>query len=163
MVQLDFWFENSFLQLQLYPCGNLFFLHCSSFLRPVLLLQCNNKLFGTAISEYLIDNYSKVVAAPVNCQLSNGLVELNWKVIVHMAWAYLMEKSMPHTFWFCAFTHAVCMTDPIPGRKNILSPLSYLSMVLATTNEHGSHFLPCAIFIMRMMVIRNVPNTRHIP
>jgi hypothetical protein len=30
--------------------------------------NCNAKLFGTAISEYLIDNQSKVVAAPAKCQ-----------------------------------------------------------------------------------------------
>jgi hypothetical protein len=37
--------------------------------------DCDLKLFGTAISEYLIDNYSKVVAVPAKQQLSNSLVE----------------------------------------------------------------------------------------
>jgi hypothetical protein len=36
--------------------------------------DCNAKLFGTAILEYLIDNQSKVVAALAKRQLSNGLV-----------------------------------------------------------------------------------------
>jgi hypothetical protein len=43
------------------------------------------KLFGTAILEYLIDNQSKVVAAPAKRQSSNGLVESHWKIMVHMA------------------------------------------------------------------------------
>jgi hypothetical protein len=37
--------------------------------------DCDAKFFWTAISEYLIDNQSKVVAAPAKCQSSNGLVE----------------------------------------------------------------------------------------
>jgi hypothetical protein len=57
--------------------------------------NCDAELFGTAISEYLIDNNSKVVAAPTKCQSSNGLVESHWKTMVHMARAYLTEKQMP--------------------------------------------------------------------
>jgi hypothetical protein len=60
--------------------------------------NCDAKLFGSAISEYLIDNNSNVVAAPAKCQLANGLVESHWKTMVHMARAYLMEKQMPRTF-----------------------------------------------------------------
>jgi hypothetical protein len=37
--------------------------------------NCDHKLFGTAISKYLIDNLSKVVAAPAKWQSSNGLVK----------------------------------------------------------------------------------------
>jgi hypothetical protein len=37
--------------------------------------DCDLKLFGTAISKDLIDNNSKVVAAPAKRQLSNSLVE----------------------------------------------------------------------------------------
>jgi hypothetical protein len=50
--------------------------------------DCDTKLFRTAISKYLIDNDSKIVAAPAKHQLSNGLVESHWKVMVHMACAY---------------------------------------------------------------------------
>ena len=62
--------------------------------------------FGTAISEYLIDNQSKVVAAPAKQQSSIGLVELHWKTMVHMARAYLTEKQMPRKFWFYAVVHS---------------------------------------------------------
>ncbi len=62
--------------------------------------DCDLKLFGSAISEYLIDNQSKVVAAPAKRQSANGLVESHWKTMVHMAWAYITEKQMPRTFWF---------------------------------------------------------------
>ncbi len=37
--------------------------------------NCDAKLFGSAISEYLINNNSKVVAAPAKRQSANGLVE----------------------------------------------------------------------------------------
>ena len=37
--------------------------------------DCDTKLFGTAVSEYLIDGLSKVIAAPAKRQSSNGLVE----------------------------------------------------------------------------------------
>ena len=54
--------------------------------------DCDLKLFGTAIQEYLINNSFKIIAAPAGCQSSNGLVESHWKVMVHMAHAYLTEK-----------------------------------------------------------------------
>jgi hypothetical protein len=68
--------------------------------------DCDLKLFGTAIQEYLIDGSSKIVAAPAGHQSSDGLVESHWKVMVHMARAYLTEKQMPRTYWFFAVTHA---------------------------------------------------------
>jgi hypothetical protein len=54
--------------------------------------DCDAKIFGTKIWEHLIDNASNIIAAAAGCQLSNGLVELHWKVMVHMACAYLTEK-----------------------------------------------------------------------
>ncbi len=78
--------------------------------------DCNAKLFGTAILEYLIDNHSKVVAALAKCQSSNGLVEFHWKIMVHMAWENLIKKQMPRSFWFYAITHTVRMMNTIPGK-----------------------------------------------
>jgi hypothetical protein len=75
--------------------------------------DCNTKLFGTAISKYLIDNNSKIAAAPAKHQLSNGLVKSHWKVMVHMACAYLTEKQMPRTFWFYAINHSIRMMNAI--------------------------------------------------
>jgi hypothetical protein len=77
--------------------------------------NCNHKLFGIAISKYLIDNQSKVVAAPAERQSSNGLVKLHWKTMVHMACAYLTKKQMPWTFWFYAIVHLARMMNAIPG------------------------------------------------
>jgi hypothetical protein len=54
--------------------------------------DCNLKLFSTAISESLIDNDSKVVAAPANPQLSNGLAKSHWKIMVCLGRAYLTKK-----------------------------------------------------------------------
>jgi hypothetical protein len=78
--------------------------------------DCDPKLFGMAISEYLIDNKSKVVAAPAKHQSSNGLVESHWKIMVHMARAYLTEKQMPWAFWFYAIVHVARMMNAIPGK-----------------------------------------------
>ena len=54
--------------------------------------DCDVQLIGTVISEHLIDNDLKIVATLAKCQLSNGLLESHWKVMVHMARAYLTEK-----------------------------------------------------------------------
>ena len=86
--------------------------------------DCDPKLVGWAISDYLVDNFSKVVAAPAKHQSSNGLVESHWKVMVHMACAYLTEKQMPRAFWFYAIVHSAHMMNAIPGKIHgrIMSP-----------------------------------------
>ena len=77
--------------------------------------NCGHKLFGTAISKYLIDNQSKIAAAPAKWQSSNGLVKSHWKTMVHMARAYLTEKQMSWTFCFYAVVHLAQMMNAIPG------------------------------------------------
>jgi hypothetical protein len=67
--------------------------------------DCDLKLFGSAVSEYLIDGSCRVVSAPAKQQSANGLVESHWKTMVHMARAFLTEKQMPRTFWYYAITH----------------------------------------------------------
>jgi hypothetical protein len=94
-------------------------------------LDCDLKLFGLVVSKYLIngqskavatldliDNQSKVVTAPEKRQSANGLVELHWKVMVHMACAYLTKKQMTCTFWFYSITHAAWMMNAIPGKHS---------------------------------------------
>ncbi len=101
--------------------------------------DCDLKLFGLAVSEYLIDgqskvgpasdlidNQSKVIATLAKHQSANGLVELNWKVMVHMARAYLIKKQMPCTFWFYAITHATRMMNAIPGKHSGCLALVFL-------------------------------------
>ena len=80
--------------------------------------DCNVKLFGTMISEYLINSNSKVIAAPAKRQLSNGLVESHWKTMVQMGHAYLTEKQMPWSYWFYAITHTAHMMNAIPGKHS---------------------------------------------
>jgi hypothetical protein len=80
--------------------------------------DCDVKLFGTAISEYIIDSNSKVVATPAKCQSSNSLVESHWKTMVHMGRTYLTEKQMPRTYWLYAITHAARMMNAIPGKHS---------------------------------------------
>ncbi len=78
--------------------------------------DCNPKLFGMTIKEHVVDHDSNIVAAAAGCQSSNGLVESHWKIMVHMAWAYLMEKQMPRLFWFYAVSHSARMMNAIPGK-----------------------------------------------
>ncbi len=68
------------------------------------------------IWDHLVDKDSNIVAAAAGCQPSNGLVELHWKVMVHMACAYLMEKQMPQSFWFYTVVHSARMMNAIPGK-----------------------------------------------
>jgi hypothetical protein len=100
------------------------------------------KLFGFAVSKYLIDGSSKVVAAPAKHQLANGLVESHWKVMVHMACACLIEKQMPRSFWFYAITHAARLMNTMP-QVSILVVLhhpSYSFMGLVAISALGFHF-----------------------
>jgi hypothetical protein len=108
LVQLD---VRSYILLAL----RLFWAAAGSLAR-CFYCDCNTKLFGTAISEYLINNDSRIVAAPAKHQSSNGLVESHWKVMVHMAHAYFTENQVPCTFWFYAITHATRMMNAIPGK-----------------------------------------------
>jgi hypothetical protein len=80
--------------------------------------DCDLKLFGSAVSEYLIDGQSKVIAALAKRQSANGLVKSHWKTMVHMACAYITEKQMPRTFWFYAITHAARMMNAILGKHS---------------------------------------------
>jgi hypothetical protein len=94
----------------------LWLFHASAWsLAKCFYSNCDVTLFGMAISKYLIDADSKVVAALSKCQPLSELVESHWKTMAHMYRAYLMEKQMPCTFWFYAITHATCMMKAIPG------------------------------------------------
>jgi hypothetical protein len=66
--------------------------------------------------EHLIDNNSNIIVAAAGHQSSNGLVELHWKIMVHMARAYLTKKQMPRSFWFYAVVHSARMMNAIPGK-----------------------------------------------
>jgi hypothetical protein len=55
--------------------------------------DCDPKLFGTTIWEHLIDNNSNNIVAAAGHQSSNSLVELHWKIMVHMARAYLTNQE----------------------------------------------------------------------
>jgi hypothetical protein len=80
--------------------------------------DCDLEIFGLAVSKYLINGQSKVVTAPAKCQSANGLVELHWKVMVHIARAYLTKKQMLCAFWFYAIMHVAHMMNAIPGKHS---------------------------------------------
>jgi len=73
--------------------------------------DCIRKLFGSAVSEYLIDADSKVITTPAKRQSSNGLVKSHWKTMVHTERVYITEKQMPRTLVLCNHacgTHDEC-------------------------------------------------------
>jgi hypothetical protein len=111
---LDIWSQNAHAEFN--PLRSLSLLRFCWFSGALFYSDCDVKLFGTAISEYLIDSNSKVIAAPAKRQSSNGLVESHWKTMVHMGCAYLTEKQMPRSYWFYAITHAARMMNAIPGK-----------------------------------------------
>ena len=78
--------------------------------------DCDEKLFGSFIKDYLLSNDSNIKAAPAGRQSANGLVESHWKTMVHMSRAYLTEKQMPKNFWFYSIKHAARMMNMIPGK-----------------------------------------------
>ncbi len=78
--------------------------------------DCDPKLFGATIWEHLIDNNSNIIAVAAGRQSSNSLVELHWKIMVHMACAYLTKKQMPRSFWFYAVVHSAQMMNAILGK-----------------------------------------------
>ena len=88
--------------------------------------DCDLKLFGSAVSEHLIDCQSKVITAPEKHQSANVLVKIHWKTMVHMACAYITEKQMPHTFWFYMITHVARMMNAIPGKHSGKLATSFL-------------------------------------
>ena len=54
--------------------------------------DCDKKLFGSSVCEFLITSDSNIKAAPAGQQSSNGLVKSHWKIMVQMARAYLTKK-----------------------------------------------------------------------
>jgi hypothetical protein len=98
--------------------------------------NCDLKLFGTALSEYLIDNDLKVVATPAKHQSANGLVESYWKVMVHMAHVYITEKQMPRAFWFYNITHMARMMNAIPGKHSSQLASPFLLVHSVGHDEH---------------------------
>ena len=71
---------------------------------------------GGKTLKWILENKSKVIAAPANRQSSNGLVERTWRTIVQMARAYITEKQVGREFWYYAIRHAALMLNQIPGR-----------------------------------------------
>ena len=86
--------------------------------------DCDPKLFGRAVKNYLTHNESDIKAAGAGRQSSNGLVESHWKVMVHMSRAYLTGKQMSRAFWYHSIAHAARMMNMLPGtiHGSIVSP-----------------------------------------
>jgi hypothetical protein len=78
-------------------------------------------------------------------QSANSLVDLHWKIIVHMSWAYLTEKQMPQTFWYCAIKYSARMMNMIPGKYQgkLASPLMLIHGVHPIQRTWLSNILLC--------------------
>jgi hypothetical protein len=128
------------------------------------LCDCDLKLFGTAISKYLIDSDSKVVAAPAKRQLSNYLVKSHWKIVVHMGCAYLMEKQMPWTFWFYAIVRLARMMNAIPGTYSghLASPVLHFHGV-GHNERTWIPLFPLLLPPQKRTATNNTPSTKPTP
>ena len=82
----------------------------------VFRCDCDKKLVGSGVKEFLLKEKSDVISATEGRQSSNGLVESHWKTMVRMARAFLTEKQMPRTFWFFAIVEAARRMNTIPGK-----------------------------------------------
>jgi hypothetical protein len=64
--------------------------------------DCDEKLFGSHVRLFLHLERSSIIASPAGQHSANGLVESDWKIMVHMSRAYLTEKQMPpHMLVLC--------------------------------------------------------------
>ena len=102
--------------------------------------DCNEKLFGRHICSFLHLKGSSIPSSPAGRQSVNGLVEYYWKIMAHMACAYLTEKQMPRTFWYYAIKHAACMMNMIPGCYN--NKLASLFMLVHGVRLDQRNWLP---------------------
>ena len=60
--------------------------------------DCDDKLFGSAVKQYLLPRNSDIIATAADRQSSNGLVEPHWKTMVHIFLVYPTEKQMAKHF-----------------------------------------------------------------
>ena len=85
-------------------------------LPSTIYTDCDPKLFSRDIASYLLDNNSKIRAAPQGLQNQNGLVEAAWKQMVKMARAYLTDMQCPKYLWHWAILHASRIMNYLPVR-----------------------------------------------
>jgi len=76
----------------------------------------DKKLIGGKALKWIVEQRSRIIAAPAGRQSSNGLVERTWRTLVQMARAYITDKQVGREFWYYAILHASRMLNQIPGR-----------------------------------------------
>ena len=80
--------------------------------------DCDNRLFSSAVSDWLKDNNSQITAAPEGKQNQNGLAEGTWRVILRMARGWIASSLLPPTYWWFAFKRAVEVSNYLPLKIN---------------------------------------------
>jgi hypothetical protein len=115
-LQYDWCFGLKSLHQEDILAGFLAFCSKAGCLAKQFCYDCDEKLFGSNICSFLHTNHSSIVACPAIRQSANGVVELHWKIMVHVSRAYLTEKQMPRLFWYYAIKHSAQMMNMIPGK-----------------------------------------------
>jgi hypothetical protein len=125
--------------------------------------DCDSKLFGMEIKGHLVGHDSSIVAAAAGCQSSNELVESHWKIMAHMARAYLTEKQMPWSFWFYAVSHSARIMNAIPGKSGgiLASPFLLVHGVGHDERTWFPLFLVCYFHVSGRATFLG-PTARHI-
>ena len=82
------------------------------------ICDCDRKLFGKKIRNFLINKGSIITATPGGRQSQNGLCESNWKTIVKMTRSWIASALLPPQFWWYAIKRACEVTNYVPIKVN---------------------------------------------
>ena len=72
------------------------------------------KINSNKALKWIPTNKITIIAAPTDCQSSDGLAEHTWQTIIKMAWAYITEKQVGREFSYYEIWHSA-MLNQIPG------------------------------------------------
>jgi hypothetical protein len=87
-------------------------------------------------------------------------MESHWKVMVHMACAYLTKKLMPRTFWFYAITHAARLMNAIPGKHSGLLASPFL-LVHSVSHDERTWIPLFSLCYFHHIWYRDVNQSKH--
>ena len=80
----------------------------------LLYTDFDPKLLSKKVTTWYNSQNGMILAAPPEQQDQNGLVKRTWQTISTMARAFINDKQMPRSFWFCAIKHASRVQNIFP-------------------------------------------------